>query len=124
VKLQKPTELVGFVREIEAALILVCADLGITAVRVDGRTGVWIQDQRGDRKIAAIGIRVAKGVTMHGFALNVNPDLTAFSQIVPCGIADADVTSLEIELGRPIGIDEVAPLVERYVFESLKKVSV
>ena len=124
VKLQKPTELVGFVREIEAALILVCADLGITAVRVDGRSGVWIQDQRGDRKIAAIGIRVAKGVTMHGFALNVNPDLTAFSQIVPCGIADADVTSLEIELGRPIGIDEVAQLVERYVFESLKKVSV
>ena len=124
VKLQKPTELVGFVRGIEAALILVCADLGITAVRVDGRSGVWIQDQRGDRKIAAIGIRVAKGVTMHGFALNVNPDLTAFSQIVPCGIADADVTSLEIELGRPIGIDEVAPLVERYVFESLKKVSV
>jgi lipoyl(octanoyl) transferase len=124
VKLQNPTELVGFVREIEAALILVCADLGITAVRVDGRSGVWIQDQRGDRKIAAIGIRVAKGVTMHGFALNVNPDLSAFSQIVPCGIADADVTSLEIELGRPIGIDEVAPLVERYVFESLKKVSV
>jgi lipoyl(octanoyl) transferase len=123
VKLQKPTELVGFVREIEAALILVCADLGITAVRVDGRSGVWIQDQRGDRKIAAIGIRVAKGVTMHGFALNVNPDLSAFSQIVPCGIADADVTSLEIELGRPIGINEVAPLVERYVFESLKKVS-
>lgn len=124
VKLQKPTELVGFVREIEAALILVCADLGITAVRVDGRSGVWIQDQRGDRKIAAIGIRVAKGVTMHGFALNVNPDLSAFSQIVPCGIADADVTSLEIELGRPIGINEVAPLVERYVFESLKKVSI
>lgn len=123
VKLQNPTELVGFVREIEAALILVCADLGITAVRVDGRSGVWIQDARGDRKIAAIGIRVAKGVTMHGFALNVNPDLAAFGQIVPCGIADADVTSLEIELGRPIIIDEVAPLVERYIFESLKKVS-
>lgn len=123
VKLQNPTELVGFVREIEAALILVCADLGITAVCVDGRSGVWIQDARGDRKIAAIGIRVAKGVTMHGFALNVNPDLAAFGHIVPCGIADADVTSLEIELGRPIIIDEVAPLVERYIFESLKKVS-
>lgn len=123
VKLQNPTELVGFVREIEAALILVCADLGITAVRVDGRSGVWIHDARGDRKIAAIGIRVAKGVTMHGFALNVNPDLAAFGQIVPCGITDADVTSLEIELGRPIIIDEVAPLVERYIFESLKKVS-
>jgi lipoyl(octanoyl) transferase len=124
VKLQKPTELVGFVREIEAALILVCADLGITAVRVEGRSGVWIQDARADRKIAAIGIRVAKGVTMHGFALNINPDLSAFSQIVPCGIADADVTSLEIELGRAITIDEVAPLVERHVIEALKKVSV
>jgi lipoyl(octanoyl) transferase len=123
VKLQNPTELVGFVREIEAALIMVCADLGISTVRIDGRSGVWVQDEQGDRKIAAIGIRVAKGVTMHGFALNVNPDLAAFRQIVPCGIADADVTSLEIELGRSITIDEVAPLVERHVFESLKKVS-
>ncbi|MCX6443561.1 MAG: lipoyl(octanoyl) transferase LipB [Actinobacteria bacterium] len=124
VKLQKPTELVGFVREIESALIRVCADLGITAVRVEGRSGVWIQDVHGDRKIAAIGIRVAQGVTMHGFALNVNPDLTAFGQIVPCGITDADVTSLELELSRAITIDEVSPLVERYVFESLKRVSV
>ena len=123
VRLQNPTELVGFVREIEAGLIQVCADLGITAARVDGRSGVWIQDAQGDRKIAAIGIRVAKGVTMHGFAINVNPDLAAFRQIVPCGIADADVTSLEIELARSITIDEVAPLVERHVFESLKKVS-
>ena len=124
VRLQKPTELVGFVREIEAALIVVCEDLGLAAVRVEGRSGVWIQDSRGDRKIAAIGIRVAKGVTMHGFALNVNPDLTAFGQIVPCGITDADVTSLEKELGRSITIDEVAALVERHVFESLKKVSI
>ena len=123
VKLQNPTELVGFVREIEAALILVCADLGITAIRIEGRSGVWIHDSRGDRKIAAIGIRVAKGTTMHGFALNVNPDLAAFRQIVPCGIADADVTSLEKELGRTITIDEVAPLVERHIIESLKKVS-
>ncbi|CAN2204831.1 LipB Lipoate-protein ligase B [Candidatus Nanopelagicaceae bacterium] len=123
VKLLKPTELVGFVREIEAALINVCADLGITAVGVAGRSGVWIQDSQGDRKIAAIGIRVAKGVTMHGFALNVNPDLSAFRNIIPCGIADADVTSLEIELGRVITIDEVAPLVEKHIFESLKKVS-
>jgi lipoyl(octanoyl) transferase len=123
VKLIKPTELVGFVREIESGLIKVCADLGIVAVRVDGRSGVWIQDSRGDRKIAAIGIRVAKGVTMHGFALNVNPDLSAFRNIVPCGISDADVTSLEIELGRAITIEEVAPIVERHIFESLKKVS-
>jgi len=123
VKLQKPTELVGFVREIETALIKVCDDLGVATVRIDGRSGVWIQDERGDRKIAAIGIRVAKGVTMHGFALNVNPDLTAFGQIVPCGIADADVTSLEIELGRSITIEEVVPLIERHILDSLKKVS-
>jgi len=123
VKLLKPTELVGFVREIEAALIQVCADLALTAIRIDGRSGVWIQDARGDRKIAAIGIRVAKGTTMHGFALNVNPDLAAFRQIVPCGIADADVTSLEMELGRTITTDEVAPLIERHVSQSLKKVS-
>jgi lipoyl(octanoyl) transferase len=123
VKLLKPTELVGFVREIEAALIQVCSDLGLTAIRIEGRSGVWIQDARGDRKIAAIGIRVAKGTTMHGFALNVNPDLAAFRQIVPCGIADADVTSLEMELGRTITIDEVAPLIERHVSQSLKKVS-
>ena len=123
VKLQKPTELVGFVREIEAALIQVCADLGISAVRIEGRSGVWIQDSRGDRKIAAIGIRVAKGVTMHGFALNVNPDMSAFARIIPCGIADADVTSLENELARSISIDDVAPVVERHVFESLKRVS-
>ena len=124
VKLQKPTELVGFVREIESALINVCEDLGISGVRVDGRSGVWICDDRGQRKIAAIGIRVARGVTMHGFALNVNPNLEAFGQIVPCGISDADVTSLELELGRLITVDEVAPLVERHIFESLKKVSV
>jgi lipoyl(octanoyl) transferase len=123
VKLQKPTELVGFVREIEAALIRVCNDLGVATVRIDGRSGVWIQDERGDRKIAAIGVRVAKGVTMHGFALNVNPDLAAFGQIVPCGIADADVTSLEIELGRSITIEEVVPLIERHILDSLKKVS-
>ena len=124
IKLQHPTELVGFVREIESGLIHVCADLGVTAIRIEGRSGVWIQDGRGDRKIAAIGIRVAKGTTMHGFALNVNPDLAAFGQIVPCGIADADVTSLEIELGRSITIEEVAPLVERHIVESLKKVSI
>jgi lipoyl(octanoyl) transferase len=123
VKLLKPTELVGFVREIEAALIQVCSDLGLTAIQIEGRSGVWIQDARGDRKIAAIGIRVAKGTTMHGFALNVNPNLAAFRQIVPCGIADADVTSLEIELRRPITIDEVAPLIERHVSQSLKKVT-
>jgi len=124
VRLAKPSELVGFVREIESGLIAVCAELGIDAQCFAGRSGVWIHDEKGDRKIAAIGIRVAKGVTMHGFALNVSPDLSAFAQIIPCGIADADVTSIEKELGRSITIDEVAPILERHIFESLKRVSI
>lgn len=123
VKLINPTELVGFVREIEAGLMTVCSDLGLATERIDGRSGVWIRDSNGDRKIAAIGVRVAQGVTMHGFAINVNPDLSAFRTIVPCGISDAGVTSLEIELNRPITIDEVSPLVERHIFESLRRVS-
>ena len=124
VKLLKPTELVGFVRTLESALIAVCEDLGISAVRVDGRSGVWICDGKGERKIAAIGIRVANGVTMHGFALNVAPDLSRFSQIVPCGIDDAAVTSLEIELQRAIDISEIMPIVEKHLVEALGKVSV
>ena len=124
VRLAKPTEVVGFVREIEAGLIQVCAEFGIKAQCFAGRSGVWLRDEKGDRKIAAIGIRVAKAVTMHGFALNVSPDLTAFDQIIPCGIADAVVTSMEKELGRAISIDEVAPVVERYIYESLKRVTV
>lgn len=123
VKLINPTELVGFVREIEAGLMAVCSDLGLATERIDGRSGVWIRDSSGDRKIAAIGVRVAKGVTMHGFAINVKPDLTAFKSIIPCGISDAGVTSLEIELNRAITIEEVSPLVERHIFESLRRVS-
>lgn len=123
VKLLKPTELVGFVRTIEGALIRVCSDFGINAVRIDDRSGVWISDIKGDRKIAAIGIRVASGVTMHGFALNVAPDLAAFSQIVPCGIDDAAVTSMAVELKREIEISEISPVVEKYLLEALGKVS-
>lgn len=123
VKLENPHELVGFVRELEAGLIKVCEHFGITAVRVSGRSGVWVCDEKGERKIAAIGIRVASGVTMHGFALNVCPDLLPFTQIIPCGIEDASVTSLEIELGRKIDIEEVLPVVEKYLHESLEKVA-
>ena len=123
VRLSNPHELVGFVREIEAGLIKVCAEFGIAGVRVDGRSGVWIVDDRGERKVAAIGIRVASGTSMHGFALNVNPDLSAFDAIVPCGISDAAVTSLAIELGREITIEEVSPVVEKYLYEALTKVS-
>jgi len=123
VRLAKPTELVGFVREIETALIATCSELGLAATRVEGRSGVWVVDNKGERKIAAIGIRVARGVTMHGFALNVEPDLTPFQAIIPCGIEDAAVTSLAIELGRSISLDEVLPIVEKYMYESLAKVS-
>ena len=122
IKLSEPTEVVGFVREIESALINVCVELGINAVSVEGRSGVWIVDSQGDRKIAAIGVRVAKGVTMHGFAINVNPDLKAYDQIVACGIRDAQVTSLHKELGREITVDEITPLVEAHVLKSLRKV--
>lgn len=123
VRLAKPTELVGFVREIETALIATCSELGLAATRVEGRSGVWVVDHKGERKIAAIGIRVARGVTMHGFALNVEPDLTPFQAIIPCGIEDAAVTSLAIELGRSISLEEVLPIVEKYMYESLAKVS-
>ena len=123
IRLAKPTELVGFVREIETGLIATCLQLGLATTRVEGRSGVWVVDEKGERKIAAIGIRVARGVTMHGFALNVEPDLSPFEAIIPCGIEDAAVTSLAIELGRSISIDEVLPIVEKYMYESLAKVS-
>ena len=123
VRLKNPNDVVGFVREIETALIHVCREFGINAERYCERSGVWLRDERGDRKIAAIGIRVARGVTMHGFALNVDPDLSYFNRIVPCGIADAEVTSMSRELGRSIEIAEVEPILERHIFEALVKVS-
>lgn len=123
VKLAKPAELVGFVREIESGLIRVCSEFGIFSQRVDGRSGVWIRDSNGDRKIAAIGIRVAQGVSMHGFALNVNPDLSAFNRIIPCGINDAAVTSMAQELSRDVTVEEVTPVIEKYMTETLMKVS-
>ena len=117
--LSNPHELVGFVRTIETALIKVCREFGIEGQCIKGRSGVWIKDSKGERKIGAIGIRVARGVSMHGFALNINPDLTAFSEIIPCGISDADVTSFAVELGRSIEVDEVLPVVEKYMYEAL-----
>ena len=123
VRLKNPHELVGFVREIESGLIEACKEFGILGVRVAGRSGVWIVDERGERKIAAIGIRVASGTSMHGFALNVNPDLSAFGEIIPCGISDAAVTSLAQELNRPIDVAEVTPVVEKFMYQALAKVS-
>jgi len=123
VKLANRLDVVGFVRQLETALINTCEQFGLAAMRYPERSGVWLRDEKGDRKIAAIGIRVAKGVTMHGFALNVNPDLAGFNQIVPCGISDADVTSMARELNREITIAEVSPILERELFEVLTKVS-
>ncbi len=124
VKLRDQHDVVGFVRQIETALIKVCEEFGIKSERYCERSGVWIRDANRDRKIAAIGIRVAKGVTMHGFALNVDPDLSYYDRIVPCGIPDAGVTSLANELNRKIEIEEVTPVLERHIFEALAKVSI
>ncbi len=123
IKLKNSTDVVGFVRELETALISICDEFGIKAERYCERSGVWVRDEKGDRKIAAIGLRVAKGVTMHGFALNVNPDLTAYAKIIPCGIADAKVTSFEAELGRNFTIEEVMPILKRYILPMLERVS-
>ena len=123
VKLKNSTDVVGFVRELETALISVCAEFGIKADRYCERSGVWVRDDKGDRKIAAIGLRVAKGVTMHGFALNVNPDLSAFEKIIPCGITGAKVTSLTAELGSEITINEVLPVIKKHIQPMLDRIS-
>ena len=123
VKLKNGNDVVGFVREIEIALINTCQEFGVHAERYCERTGVWIRDAKGDRKLAAIGVRVAKGVTMHGFALNVNPDLSWFKKIVPCGIPDVEVTSLSVELGRNIAIVEILESLTRNITSALDKVA-
>jgi lipoyl(octanoyl) transferase len=123
IKLKNSTDVVGFVRELETSLISICDEFGIKAQRYCERSGVWLRDEKGDRKIAAIGLRVAKGVTMHGFALNVNPDLSAYTKIIPCGIADAKVTSLSDEIGRNVSIDEVMPILIKHIVPMLERVS-
>jgi lipoyl(octanoyl) transferase len=120
VRLPEPLDVVGYVRRLESALMLVCADLGVETTQVEGRSGVWVVDGKGpDRKIAAIGVRVSQGVTMHGFALNCDCDMTAFANMVPCGIADAGVTSLTLEAGRDITVAEALPFVEKRLAEVL-----
>jgi lipoyl(octanoyl) transferase len=117
VKLADPIDVVAYVRRVEQTLMDVCAELGVATVRVPGRSGVWVPaDDRGpERKVAAIGVRVARGATLHGFALNCDCDLRAFDKIVPCGIADAGVTSLSVELRRDVTVTEVTPIVERHL---------
>jgi len=123
VKLQNRSDVVGFVREVENALIAACTEIGISTERYCERSGVWIRDKKSDRKIAAIGIRVAKGVTMHGFALNVNPDMSAYDRISPCGFTDTGVTSLAKELTREITVNEVMPIVEQHMLIALERIS-
>jgi lipoyl(octanoyl) transferase len=121
VRLPDPVDVVAYVRRVEQVLIDTCATLGLATTRVEGRSGVWVTaDDRGpDRKVAAIGIRVARGVTLHGFALNCNCDLRAYDAIVPCGIRDAGVTSLTAELGREVTVDDVLPVVESHLNTTL-----
>jgi lipoyl(octanoyl) transferase len=121
VALAQPVDVVGYVRLLEQALIAACIDLGLPGVgRIAGRSGVWLPaDHRPERKIAAIGVRIAKGVTTHGFALNCDPDLGAFDRIVPCGIRDAGVTSLSAELPDRVGVAQALPVVRARLLMAL-----
>jgi lipoyl(octanoyl) transferase len=121
VKLPDHVKVVDYVRRIEEALIAVCADFGVPTARIPGRSGVWIcPDHHGpDRKIAALGIRVSHGVTMHGFALNCNIDLSWYDRFLPCGIRDAAVTSLSNEVGRNLEVAEVLPSVRNHLDDLL-----
>jgi lipoyl(octanoyl) transferase len=124
VALPDPVDVVAHVRRMEQALMSVCTGVGVATEQVEGRSGVWVRaDSRGpDRKVAAIGVRVARGVTMHGFALNCDPDMAAFSNMVPCGIPDAGATSLTAELGRDVPTSEVIDAVEQAMREVLTAV--
>ncbi|UMB72231.1 lipoyl(octanoyl) transferase LipB [Mycobacterium paraterrae] len=119
--LAEPLDVVNYVRRIEEALIKVCTDLGVQVGRVDGRSGVWLPAGPGQpaRKVAAIGVRVSRATTLHGFALNCDCDLDAFQAIVPCGISDAGVTSLSAELGRRVGVNDVRSAVAEAVCDAL-----
>lgn len=121
VRLAEPVDVVGYVRSLERALIAICAAFGVSARRVEGRSGAWVTGGPGspDRKVAAIGARVSRGVTMHGFALNCDCDLSWFDRIVPCGIRDAGVTSLSAETGRRVTVADVLPAARRAVAEAL-----
>lgn len=117
VRLIDPVDVVAYVRRVEKLMIDACADLGLTTTRIDGRSGVWIAaDHHGpDRKVGAVGIRVAQGVTMHGFALNCSNDLGWYDRIIACGIADAGTTTISAELGHEVGVSEVREVVERHL---------
>lgn len=112
VRLPHRLDVVAYVRELESVLIDVCAQFGVVGHRIDGRSGVWVQGGGPPAKVAAIGVRVARGVTMHGFALNCDCDLAWRERIVPCGIADAGVTSLTVASGRRVTVEQAARAVQ------------
>ncbi|CAN5160436.1 lipoyl(octanoyl) transferase LipB [soil metagenome] len=114
--LDEPIDVVGYVRRLEGILIDALARLGVDGDRVEGRSGVWM---RGTDKIAAIGIRVAHGVTMHGFSLNCDNSFAAYESIVACGLADAGVTSISRELGRRLTTEQVVPVVQAAFIDNL-----
>ncbi len=120
VRLPDPIDVVAHVRRIEDMLINVCANFGVESEQVEGRSGVWVTSPLPARKVAAIGIRVSQGVTLHGFALNCNNSLEAFHAIVPCGITDATVTTLSAEVGREITTKEVLPTLQEHLVELLR----
>jgi lipoyl(octanoyl) transferase len=121
IRLAEPLDVVNYVRRIEEALIKVCTEVGLQVGRIDGRSGVWVPegDGRPARKVAAIGVRVSRATTLHGFALNCDCALDAFASIIPCGISDAGVTSLSAELGRRVGVDDVREAVAAAVCDAL-----
>lgn len=124
IALAEKFDVVGYVRLLEEMMMAALADLGLETLQIPGRSGVWLAagDNAPERKIAAIGVRIASGVTTHGFAINCNPDLTWFDRIIPCGITDAGVTSLSRELKREVTINELRPFVEKRLIEYLPRV--
>jgi lipoyl(octanoyl) transferase len=127
IKLREPVDVIAYVRALEEAMIRTCAEFGVTAVRVAGRSGAWVPGpgEPGypaglpDRKVGAIGARVARGVTMHGLALNCDCDLSWYDRIVPCGIRDAGVTTLSAETGRNITVADATEVMERHLADVL-----
>jgi lipoyl(octanoyl) transferase len=119
--LAEPLDVVNYVRRIEESLIKVCTDVGLQVGRIHGRSGVWVPAGAGRpaRKVAAIGVRVSRATTLHGFALNCDCDLGAFETIVPCGISDAGVTSISAELGHRVGVEDVRSAVAEAVCDAL-----